>query len=187
MDALTKTFNPEHRMFNISKDDKDITKKFKNRASFESQIFDEVYTNLIKDLECCGVNANYSIRILIHEIALNLVLISRIKTHLVSRPPSVEAQELKVHCVQNDRGTGKKLVEFLPYDGKEYVPQAYFFLIRLQKETTKLIEKLGLLPQQQVERQKLVIIERMKKKLVELENNGESYRVDAIGEIKRSV
>lgn len=156
------------------------------RANYEATLCQEITDNLLKDLEASGVTVNYSARILINEIALNLALLSRIKFYLVNRELIQSRYDHKPSSICTNRLTGNKSIKYEAVESKERIHPLYNdFVLKLEKTINQQLGLLGLLPEQQREIYKIKVIENYKKRLVELETGNSSYSKDL--QIKREL
>ena len=177
-EMLDKAFSPKEDGFLIInempiKDDREI---LLNRANFENKLKNEVIENLVNDLEHSGVKVNYSMKILISQIALNLILIERIKFYLQNRELVQYRYEYRPSSISKSNLKGLTEIKYESVESKERIHPLYDdYVFKLQKAINKQLELLGLLPTQQIERQKIMIIEKMKKRLLEVEKDGSSY------------
>jgi len=166
---LGVTFNPSGFYLVTCKDAKKANKESPefNKKLFEHENlrFNKIVENLQRDFEKTGLNLTFSSEILIHRVAMNLMLLEKIIIQSHSFPFLNE--------IHNDIVLLKKsLVE------KEYKPLNTQFdlhpffekmIFKLQKEIDTGLKQLGLLPVQQIERQKLTIIKKLRQRCKMLE------------------
>lgn len=156
------------------------------RAQYEATLCQEITDNLLKDVEASGIPVNYSARILINEIALNLALLSRVKFYLVNRELIQHRYDHKPASICTNRLTGNKSIKYEAVESKERIHPLYDdFVLKLEKTINQQLGLLGLLPEQQREIYKIKVIENYKKRLIELETGDASYSKDL--QIKREL
>ena len=179
--VFSPKFSPEEKILLIndllpSPDDPTVRLQ---RADFEKKLNDEVTENLVKDLTDSGAKVNYSMRILVNGIALNLITLSRVKFYLVNRELIQHRYDYKTSSISKSNLKSITEIKYDPVESKERVHPLYDdYVLKLQKAINKQLELLGLLPAQQIERQKIMVIEKMKKRLFEIEKDGVSYSQD---------
>ena len=153
------------------------------RSEEEKLLFDEVLENIKKDLEDLNIIVNYSTTILITELAWNLVIFSRIK-HLLGRKEIIKYKSnfrlSNIHKTATDSGQCN-FRHYESIDNVDYIHPLYNeFLFKLEKNINKVLELLGLLPQQQLERKKVLFVEKLKQKLVNIEDKDSRYSVETL-------
>lgn len=179
-EKLDVVFNPKESGFLIN----DLhlpgdSKIMADRIDFENKLNEEVTQNLINDIEDFGVKVNYSIRILINEIALNVIFLSRIKFYLLNRELIQHRYDHKLSSISKSNLNGFTEMKYTPVESKERVHPLYLdYVPKLEKALNHQLGLLGLLPTQQIEKQKIMVIEKMKKRMFEVEQEGLSYRQD---------
>ena len=188
MEQLQKSMEPYNGFTFISgfpklysKDESKVLRISRNQE--EELLFREVHENIKKDLEEFGIKANYSISILINELAWNLILFSRIKHYLQIKEVMHYDPIYKLGEIQKTQEYTKKTDSkfYEAVDNREIIHPIYNgFLFRLEKSINKLLSLLGLLPQQQLERKKVLFVEKLKKRLISIENKDSEYAVEAI-------
>lgn len=179
-EMLADVFDPQKAGFLINDlvmtGDEELRRK---RADYEATLCQEITDNLLKDVEASGVCLNYSIRILVNEIALNLMLLSRVKFYLVNRELIQHRYEHRPSSINNNHLTGNKTMKYEAVESKERIHPLYDdFVLKLEKAINQQLGLLGLLPEQQRELHKIKVIENYKKRLVELETGNTSYSRD---------
>src|SRR3989344_2989206 len=161
-----------------------------DRKKKENELYEEVVHELKSDMFKLGMENSYSSEILVRQVAQNVLLMNRIKFQIICRGLLRDKKLLKKDYVmdKNDRYSGKsqKSISYEHYFGEEEIhPLFDKFIPKLQKQINDVLKQLGLLPQQQVERQKIILVEKLKKRLIDLKTNEQQYTVDAIIENKR--
>ncbi len=161
----------------------------KDKQKRENDLYEEVVKGLKEDMEKLGVESSYSSEILIREVALNILLMNRIKSQIICkgllRDEKLWKKNYTSSKVDGYSGKSNKSISYDYFPGEQEIHPLFDKLIpKLQKQINEGLKLLGLLPQQQVERQKIILVEKLKKRLISLENNRQSYIVDAIIEKK---
>ena len=153
----------------------------------EDELYKEITKNLEEDLTNLGMEVNYSSRIIIGEVAMNMVLVERAKFQAPSKSLLSEDNVLR------KSGTSYNMV---PYSNKKY-SQAFYYdwfpenherihvvfeklIPQLQKQIHQGLKDLGLLPNQQIERQKLTIVKKLRQRFGNM--NGSEVTVEAKSE-----
>lgn len=155
------------------------------RSKEEDLLYNEVIENVTRDLEELGIKANYSVSILINELAWNLVIFSRLKHYLNIKDLlryEGEYKLIEVHKTSEaytDRKTDSKFYDIISQKDRIH-PLYNEFLFKLEKSINKLLELLGLLPQQQLERKKVLFVEKLKQRLISIENGSSKYTIEAV-------
>jgi len=146
----------------------------------ENEVYNEAVKGLEGDLDKLEIDLTYSAKILIGRIARNLVLHNRIKYQFICRGLLRNKVVLKPEYVQVKKEgvyPSKKVSKSLYYDNiiafdsEEIHPIFDKLIPKLDKQINEDLKSLGLLPVQQIERQKLTIVKKLRQKYETL--NGE--------------
>lgn len=183
--TLDKIFNPSWPGFLINDYFTEEEKKERliSRQEFERRTYQEITKELEQDLINVGIPVSYSTKILIGELAFNLILYSRVKFYLLNRDILKEGYVWKVFGYSGNRLSNRKRIDYDQLYSKEYIhPLFGDYLIKLEKTINNQLRLLGLLPEQQIERQKIKLIQRLKKKLYEIGDQNKSVEVSAVFE-----
>lgn len=152
-----------------------------SRSEFEKLAYEEVVNSLKEDLAKLSIPVNYATKIIIGEIAMNIILISRIKWEFVDRPVVYRKNIIRPSNYRSKLYAGEKSVSYDIIAEQEIVHPVYSeFLPKLERELNKQLSLLGLLPQQQIERQKVILVEKLKKRLIDIRVGDDRYTTDAI-------
>ncbi len=181
---LNCAFNPSNFTVSYPKNYEEENLLDEEKKKKENDLFEEVITELKSDMSRLGMDCSYSSEILLREIAMNILLMNRIKLQVICKSLLRDRKLLRKDYVmsKNDRNIERtqKSISYDLYLGEEEVhPLFERFLPKLQKQINEGLKQLGLLPQQQVERQKIVLVEKLKKRLIDLRTNDQQYTVDA--------
>lgn len=143
----------------------------KRKQESENKIYEEVRNGLKSDLVNLGFDLTYSSEILIGEVALNIILMNRLKTEMMCKDPLRESKILKPQRIYNKKGfeLPREDVRSIVYDSvylekKEIDPLFGKLIPQLQKQINEGLKSLGLLPVQQIERQKLTIVKKLRQR-----------------------
>jgi len=155
----------------------------------EHLLYEEVVNGLKKDMSELGLKNSYSAEILIKEVAMNILLMNRIKYQIICKGLLRDEQIWKRSHTSNNKdhysGKSQKSISYEYYPGEQEIHPLFDKLIpKLQKQVNEGLRQLGLLPSQQVERQKVVLVEKLRKRLIDLKTNESQYTIDAIIENK---
>lgn len=141
-----------------------------------SERFDQIVTVLEEDFKDTGMQLTFSSRILINQVAMNMITLEKVL---------LQSQIIfLVDVIHKDIVLVKKellMSEYTPMN-KEYNIHPYFekLYFRLQDQINAGLKKLGLLPMQQIEKQKLTIIRKLKQRFEEIDKE---YSVKAEKEV----
>lgn len=130
----------------------------------ENDLYCEVINGLESDLEKLGMELTYSAKIVVREIAMNLVLLERIKTQFICRGLLRHKQELKKSYVSENKSSKSLSYENFFTNEEEIHPLFDRLVPKLQKQINDGLKSLALLPVQQIERQKLVIVKKLRQR-----------------------
>ncbi len=130
----------------------------------EDNLYCEVIKGLESDLEKLGMELTYSSKVIIREVAMSLVLLQRVKTQFICRGLLRNKQELKKSYVSEKQSSKSISYESLFTNEEEIHPLFDRLIPKLQKQINEGLKQLALLPIQQIERQKLVIVKKLRQK-----------------------
>jgi len=153
--------------------DEDVFDEKKKKA--ENDLYEEIVEGLKSDLEKLGMELTYSSKIIIGEIAMNILLLNRVKFEIICKGLLRDKKILKPEYISSKRdsarpsNTSKSIsYEILHVHGDEEIHPLFDKLIpKLQKQINEGLKSLGLLPVQTIERQKLTIIKKLRQKYQE--------------------
>lgn len=189
-EKLDNVFNPAEFGVTYPENFEEGSVLEEDKRMLENDLYCEIIKGLEHDLEKLGMDLTYSTKIIIREVAMNLVLLQRIKTQFICRGLLRHKQELKKSYVSenNNRYSETSKKSFF-YDNfltnEEEVHPLFDRLIpKIQKQINYGLKQLGLLPTQQIEKQKLVIIKKLRQKLLSIEKGNKKYSIDSIEERK---
>ena len=186
---LDRVFNPSDYKVVYSEDPtkEDLYNEKKKKA--EDELYKEVVQGLKADMENLGMNITYSSEIIIGEVAMNILLLNRIKFQIICRGLLRDKQELKKSDVsyKKDYVYPSKKFESISYErypmNEEIHPLFDKLIPKLQKQINEGLKKLGLLPCQQIEKQKLTIIKKLRQRYEKIDRE---YSIKAEKEIMSS-
>lgn len=140
---------------------------------------------LIKELKEIGIVVGFAEKVLIGEVITNLILMAEAQNRILLEGTYWKKDNFKVYSVHKEFNHSynnhmQSSCDFKIFPLCEYI-------LTLQKRTNQILEKLGLLPQQQVQRDKIKIIEKLKQQLLKVEKNGNEYEVNAVCERSQNV
>ena len=154
----------------------------------ENSLYEEVVNGLKNDMSELGLKSSYSAEILVREVAMNILLMNRIKYQIICKGLLKDEEVWKKSYVSEkitQYPNKSKSISYERYPGEQEIHPLFNKLIpTLQKQINDGLKQLGLLPSQQVERQKLVLVEKLKKRLMEIRTPTETYTADAVVELK---
>ena len=138
--------------------------------------FDDLVKELEKDFKENGLNPTFSSDILISQVAMNMIVLEKVLLQSQAMP-FLDIIHKDIVLIKQDILNS----EYTPMN-KEYNVHPYFekMFFRLQNQINDGLKKLGLLPMQQVEKQKLTIIKKLKQRCKEIEKE---YSVKAEKEV----
>ncbi len=134
----------------------------------EIKTYSEIVNGLESDLRNFGMDITYASRIILNDVALNMMLIQRIKAQMLYKNPIRDKEVLKPSETisrQQQYETKKKNI-YTIYE-KEYLREAEIhpaikLLHQFEKQIHQGLKDLGLLPSQTIERQKLTIVKKLR-------------------------
>jgi len=130
----------------------------------EGRYFKEICKELTKDMEDLGLSVNFSSKILIRKVALNIILLKKI---IVQNSGTTLVRDVPKKIIP--LSNGRSITHTPTYHDIDLHPFFEKSIFKFQKEIDKGLEKLGLLPLQQIERQKLTILKKLKRKYANFE------------------
>lgn len=183
---LNKIYNPSlHVMFYPRFDDGSEQKKQKliSKQEIDKKTYSEIVQGLENDLINSGMNLTYASRILINQIASNLLILFQLKTEFITKgilqPKKIWKKDKEITKKKNFSKNTKDFC-YEEYWGEDKVHPAYEKLIpKIQKKINEDLKALGLLPTQQIERRKLTIIQKLKQEHKDFLQKNQEYSVEA--------
>jgi len=185
---LDRVFNPSDYkvVYNEEPTDEDFYNEKMKKA--EDDLYNEIVQGLELDMENLGMSLTYSSRIIINEIAMNVILLNRIKYQIICKGLLRDKKVLKADHTTRKRDSAypSNISKSISYDvfhihGAEEIHPLFEKLIpKLQDQINKGLKQLGLLPVQQIEKQKLTIIKKLKQRFEEIDKE---YSVKAEKEV----
>jgi len=142
-------------------------KRDKEKKEIEENLYNEVIEGLESDLKMLGMELTYSAKIIIREIAQNMILLGRTKGLIICSgilETKFEFKKTNTFYRTNyefKRDSKTENYEQL-HNGREVDPVIRDYLPRLHKNINEGLKQLALLPIQQIERQKLTVIKKLK-------------------------
>lgn len=133
-----------------------VSKKFKDE---EKEYFREICKELTKDILGLGLSVNFSSKILIRKVAMNIILLKKV---IFQMSGTTLAYDIPKKIIPLKNGLTTTHTPF--YHEINIHPFFERLIFKLQEEIDKGLEKLGLLPLQQIERQKLTIIKKLRQR-----------------------
>ncbi len=138
----------------------------------EDELYQEIIKGLESDMTKLGMDLTYSSKIIMRELAMNLVLLGRVKIEFVCRGLLRDKKILKPDYISSKRdlaypsNTSKSIsYDVLHIHGEEEIHPLFDRLIpKLQKQVNDGLKALALLPVQQIERQKITIIKKLRQR-----------------------
>lgn len=186
---LNNVFNPSAYTLYFPKDipnEEEWLKTLeKDTKEAEQGIYDEAVSGLESDLTSNGMELTYSSGIIIREVALTLLIIHRLKKYLILRDivrnkiltkKSYESLHYSEYPKRfKSRSTDYEQI----YTNVEEPHPVLEEIAKLEKKVNECLKCLGLLPVQQMERQKLTIMRKLRQKY---ENMHEEVSITATKE-----
>jgi len=149
------------------------------RHEWEKKLCEEVTDGLTSDLKQWGLPDSTAADILIHMLALDLIFLSRVKFYFVAKELICRVNEIKPEVVNSNVLQGKKEISYTQIDNGESIhPLFSDYIFKLEKAIHAKLKDLGLLPVQQIERQKMKLVENIKKRIFEFNSNEGSISRD---------
>ena len=137
---------------------------------------------LTKELKDMGVKITYSMKLLIRETTAIDFILREIECYLGVLPTVVEKIERKLGSI-NQEYQGKKSMNYCEIEiGKEMFSLFADEYPKMQKRLIYLLNELGLSPKQYVIREKIKLISKLDKKLIEIKDKDFIYNVNAVHE-----
>ena len=188
---LDRVFNPSDYkvVYNEEPTNEELYNEKMKKA--EDDLYREVVLGLESDMENLGMSLTYSSRMIINEIAMNVLLLNRIKFQIICKGLLRDKKVLKAdHTTsQRDSAYPSKVSKSISYDvfhihdNEEIHPLFDKLIPKLQDQINKGLKQLGLLPVQQIEKQKLTIIKKLKQRFEEIDKE---YSIKAEKEVMSS-
>jgi len=177
---LKPSFDPSNfHLFtttNVKEANKESPEFNRKLSKQQTERFDEIIKELEVDFKESGLNLTFSSRIIIHQVAMNIILLEKILFQSCAMP-FIDIIHKDIVLIKQDILNS----EHTPLN-KEYNLHPFFekMIFRLQKEINDGLKKLGLLPMQQIEKQKLTIIKKLKQRCEQIEKE---YSIKAEKEV----
>lgn len=180
---LDSIFNPAQFKILYPSEPKEEDFLDKEKQGYERDTYNEIVDGLESDLQNLGMEITYSARIIIREIAMNILLIQRIKGHILCsnliKDKRVLKQTFSAYKQEYSSTRKTKSIDYdwYPTQDEEIDPVIGKLLPQLQKQIHDGLKDLALLPCQQIERQKLTIVKKLKERFTAL--NGSEITIEA--------
>lgn len=191
---LGKIFDPSvFTIYTSTELDSDIDKQLeiiKEKQEFDKEAYLEIIKGLENDMISLGMNLTYSSKILIGQIASNILQLNKIKFDFINKSLIMDVKKLKPEhiVIKKDSYSNNRLNKIInygnEYQGEDVHPIFIKLVPLLNKQINNGLKSLGLLPSQQIERQKLLIVKKLRQRLLNIEKNGNKLEVDAVVEEK---
>jgi len=188
---LDRVFNPSDYkvVYNEEPTNEELYNEKMKKA--EDDLYREVVLGLESDMENLGMSLTYSSRMIINEIAMNVLLLNRIKFQIICKGLLRDKKVLKADHTTSKRDPAypTKVSKSISYDvfhihdNEEIHPLFDKLIPKLQDQINKGLKQLGLLPVQQIEKQKLTIIKKLKQRFEEIDKE---YSIKAEKEVMSS-
>lgn len=130
-------------------------------CTMEPFLYTDVLTGLEEELKESEMKITYSIKLLLEQTAMTMVRVQR-------------ARRLEANSI----------IKIINIDNIHPLAE---YIEKLEKQLIFLLKQLGLLPEQVIERERIMIVKRLKKKLFEYEKGDNAYQVEAICETENRV
>ena len=183
--VLLNIFDPSH--FTVLDDTKMSKEEVISRAEFEKKAFAEITSNLKKNMRKIGLHVTYASEIIICELALNILIVSRIKHFLIDGSVTELRGKVKPICTKED-SFKRKVTDYEEVCHQSEINSIFTDLLPiLEKMINTQLRLLCLLPEQQVQREKLTIVKKLRQRLLAVESKDQQYSVEAIFEGKDKV
>jgi len=183
---LMNIFNPGWDGHLLSKwmSQKELDRRAMTRGEFERKAYGEIVKNIEQDIKHLGLSVTYATKMLIGELALNIIILSRVKFQLAHRPIVEEERVWKLNSVRNGKFSSK--AKFYDYDSQytnEKINPLYGeFLFKLERAINTQLRLLCLLPEQQAKLEKIKIVKRLKQKVLKIQDKNYQYEMDIVCE-----
>jgi len=167
--GLKRIFDPSYFYIitdvNVKRERKAGPELNKKLSEQETKRFDEIVRELEEDLKEMGLNLTFASGIIINEIAMNLIILQKVLFQSAA-VPFVDVIHKDIVLLKKDFLER----EYTPLN-KEYNLHPFFekMIFKIQKQINEGLKQLGLLPVQQIERQKLVIVKKLKQRYENLQ------------------
>ena len=161
---------------NVKEANKSGSETNKKLTKIHTERFDDLVKELEKDFKETGLNLTFSSDIIINQVAMNMIVLEKVllQSQVI---PFLDVIHKDIVLIKQDILNS----EYTPMN-KEYNIHPYFekMFFRLQNQINDGLKKLGLLPMQQIEKQKLTIIKKLKQRCKEIEKE---YSIKAEKEV----
>jgi len=147
----------------------------KENYDIEALLYQDVLKELSKELKEQGVNITYSIKLLLEQIAMTIVRIQRAR--IIESNSNLQVIDIG----------DKKMTSFSQQINFHSIHPITDYIQKLEKQLIYLLKQLGLLPEQVAEKERILIVKRLKKKLFEIEQKDNSYEVEAVAESREEI
>lgn len=166
---IDNVFAPSSYRVVYSSDSKGEDLMNKEKKQQEENTYKEVILGLQNDMVNLGIELTYASKIIIREVAMNIVLFDRIKLHFVCRDLMRPKLTIKPDYILSkkdySRERNSKSISYGDqFCGEEVHPLFEKLIPNLQKQINNGLKSLGLLSSQQIERQKLTIIKKLRQR-----------------------
>ena len=187
---LDKAFNPSDFKVIYFENVTENEAKDEEKKKRENCLYQEIVGGLERDMEELGIKITYSSKIIINEIAMNILFLNRTKAQLICRGPLRERKILKKTHTSLEKSSDYSLkkstskwdfYDYFPSNNEEIHPLFDKLLPKLQKQINDGLKALGLLPSQLMERDKVVIVKKLRQ---QYENLCGEVSIEARKEIK---
>jgi len=172
---LNNIFNPYHCPYffcSNNKEDNERSKKASDELiKEEKKYFNEICSELENDLTNLGMFVNFATKMVIRKVAMNTIFLKKIVHQAYAFPILTLVPKNITPLKDGLSRTYTPLREDL-----DVHPFFEKLIFKFQKEIDGGLKQLALLPVQQIERQKLVIIKKLKQKYKNIE---EEYSIRA--------
>jgi len=149
-----------------------------NKKGTENETYLNIVSGLESDLEGLGVDVTYTARIIIGEVAMNLLFIQRVKAHLICKDLLVEKRILKKNHISSEKNydyshkkttSTRNFYDYYPSNNHSVHPLFEKLIPQLQKQINNGLKSLGLLPSQQSEKRKMIIVQKLRERCEQLD------------------
>ena len=184
---LSSIFNPAHFGVAYPLEPHEVDILDEKKKQFEIDTYENVVWGLESDLIALGADITYSAKIIIGEVAMNMVFLQRVKSGFICQDLMRNKQTIKptdIFYRQDHMSSTKRsksiVYDWIPINSEEIHPVIEKLLPQLQKQINDGLKTLGLLPSQTIERQKLIIVKRLREKYTNL--TGSEITIEAKAE-----
>lgn len=172
---LNYLFNPYHCSYFFCSSNEEDNKRSKKVSDEiieeERKYFNEICDELENDLTNLGMSVNFATKIIIRKVTMNIIFLKKIVRQMYSVPIIIKVPK---NIALVDKGPSRVYTPLREdFDIHPFFEKLIF---KFQKEIDNGLKQLALLPVQQIERQKLVIVKKLKQKYKNIE---EEYSIRA--------